>query len=677
MKIRYLPLIILLFAFQTVKAQTLVWDAHISMKNCVLVAPDTFQFEIWIATDTITTFTKKLQATQLGINFNIPWLNGGTPTSILYINNTALSAVGMQNHTPNMATPGHWRVAAQVELSAANATVIPSLSAGGIRYGTYRIINSVPFSTSINPNFNFQLVNAPGKTRTTCTAFIGTATSALVSTNLWTYTCNGNVIITQPSTITSVTCAFAQDTVCFGSGYLTPIIVGGTPPYFIGYTNGSSPFTYSNFYPGDSIPIIVNTPFSVVSIQYIQDSSLSLLLNINASDTIFIQPNTTVLDTISTCNSYTWPINGITYTTSGVYTYLQTTTLCPITHILNLSLQDTIYTKQNAVACDSFFWPQRNTTYYTTGIYFDTSTTALGCTQIDTLDLIINNAQINLLIDSACVDYVWYINNTIYTQSGIYIVQTAGSNGCPTSNILDLTMVPLPVVEILPGNDTVLCKSSSITLNSTNSALLYNLWYKNGIVLANSLSFVPPDSGTYVLYGKDYDFCFVTDTIHISYTGYSPIIVQNATLLTCTNTSGASNYQWTFNGNAVGTNDSVLNINSNGTYIIAVTDSLGCMVFDTIQVINLSLYDNDVQSFFSIYPNPTNKKVWIEIADNVSSEVHFQLQDLLGKVLWQVHSKNQKNFSIDLSEMSLSDGIYFIIGEQEQRVFKKKILLQQ
>jgi hypothetical protein len=90
------------------------------------------------------------------------------------------------------------------------------------------------------------------------------------------------------------------------------------------------------------------------------------------------------------CDSYTWPVNGQTYTTSGIYTDLSTNSLgCTHTETLNLTVFSSSSSSEDVISCDSIVW--NGETYTTTGLYFWTSVNALGCDSIATLNLTIDD----------------------------------------------------------------------------------------------------------------------------------------------------------------------------------------------------------------------------------------------------------------------------------------------
>ncbi len=144
------------------------------------------------------------------------------------------------------------------------------------------------------------------------------------------------------------------------------------------------------------------------------------------SDTLnlTITPNTTNTTVASACGSYTWSINGQTYNASGTYSHVVGCN----TEVLDLTITPATGSSATASACGSYDW--FGTTYTTSGTYYHT----VGCNS-DTLNLTITPATGNSETASACGSYDWF--GTTYTASGTYY----HSVGC-NSDTLNLTITP-------------------------------------------------------------------------------------------------------------------------------------------------------------------------------------------------------------------------------------------
>ena len=172
---------------------------------------------------------------------------------------------------------------------------------------------------------------------------------------------------------------------------------------------------------------------------------------------------------------YTW--YGESYSATGKYTYTEKyagTDIDSIQHILNLTVNPTVYTEETNTACDSYTW--NGETYTQSGDYTYTTVAANGCDSIVTLHLTINQTQYAEESVIACDSYAW--NGETYTASGDYVYTTVAANGCDSVVTLNLTILPeVPAITI----DTTICYGETYTWNGqTYSASgTYNITLQN------------------------------------------------------------------------------------------------------------------------------------------------------------------------------------------------------
>ncbi len=145
---------------------------------------------------------------------------------------------------------------------------------------------------------------------------------------------------------------------------------------------------------------------------------------------------------------YTW--YGESYSATGKYTYTEKyagTDIDSIQHILNLTVNPTVYTEEHITACDSYTW--NGETYTASGDYVYTTTAANGCDSIVTLHLTINNSERGATeYVTICYGETYTWNNQIYSASGTYNITLQNTNGCDSVVTLQLTVLPEAVTEI-------------------------------------------------------------------------------------------------------------------------------------------------------------------------------------------------------------------------------------
>lgn len=198
------------------------------------------------------------------------------------------------------------------------------------------------------------------------------------------------------------------------------------------------------------------------------DSIATLILTINAGDT--------VTETVSACDSYTWPANSTNYTTAGTYTTTLTNASgCDSVVTLNLTLNSATNSSETVSACDSYTWPANSASYTTSGTHTTTLTNAFGCDSVVTLNLTINSSSSTTETISACDSYTW--NGTTYSASGAYTYSTTNAAGCDSTATLNLSIhssttssEPVTACDSYTWNSTVYSASGTYTYSTTNAA---------------------------------------------------------------------------------------------------------------------------------------------------------------------------------------------------------------
>jgi gliding motility-associated-like protein len=178
---------------------------------------------------------------------------------------------------------------------------------------------------------------------------------------------------------------------------------------------------------------------------------------------LIITPSSTNTSPISACGSYTWVINGQTYTSSGIYS--GTTANC-VTQALNLTISPSTTNITPISACGSYTWINNGQTYSTSGIY---SGTTANCVT-ETLDLTITPSSTNSTIASACDSYVW--NGTTYSSSGVYTGTTAN---CVTESLI-LTINPSPLTSFAPSINLFTESPQLVAFSNTSVGAVTYSW---------------------------------------------------------------------------------------------------------------------------------------------------------------------------------------------------------
>ncbi len=364
------------------------------------------------------------------------------------------------------------------------------------------------------------------------------------------------------------------------------------------------------------------------------DSIITLNLTVNNSHTI--------MDTVTACNSYLWPIDSNIYTTSGIYMDSNINSVgCDSTHILNLTINNSNTGLYTITACDSFIWIDGITYTTNNNTATHTLTNSVGCDSVVTLNLTINNSNTGTDLVIACDSLIW-IDGITYTASNTTATHTLTNTvGCDSVVSLNLT-----INNSNSGTDIMTaCKTytwiDGNTYTSSNNTATHTLTNSGGCDSIVTLN-------------------LTIDTVDVSLTTTDPSIMANA--------SGAS-YQWLDCNN----NYSVISgatvqsytATANGDYAVEITqnnctDTSLCVTISTV-----GISENPVFKGVSIYPNPTQDIVNINLGDlrNVSIKV-FNVQNQL------IYHKENINTLIYQFVLKEAPGVYFIelnaAGEKQQ-----------
>jgi hypothetical protein len=176
--------------------------------------------------------------------------------------------------------------------------------------------------------------------------------------------------------------------------------------------------------------------------------------------------------TVAACDTYTWTDgDGETYTNSGVYTYNYTNSdNCNGTKNLILTINNNSSTAFSATACDTYTWNEQE--YNATGVYTFAYNDANNCPSVDTLTLTINNSTTSEESAVNCSYYNWH--GETYTTSGDYNYVSTNTNGCPDTVTLHLTINNPVTVTI----DTTVC----------DNFMWNNIRYENSDVITHSFT---------------------------------------------------------------------------------------------------------------------------------------------------------------------------------------------
>jgi Secretion system C-terminal sorting domain len=245
-------------------------------------------------------------------------------------------------------------------------------------------------------------------------------------------------------------------------------------------------------------------------------------------------------------SSYTWSVTGQTYTTAGDYTQTSTNgDNCTHTKVLRLAFGTSTTHAITETACDSFRWTLNDTKYTESGIYTHT----VGC-HIETLNLTIKKSTEHTVYHTECSrSYVWAVNNEKYLNSGDYKVESLNAAGCKHTEILILQFGQPTFVEDVK----TACESYT--------------WFRNNQTYT--------ESGTYENEVVNNSGCTETQTLRLTINKSS----SNTTIAAACGT-----YKWSYNGETY---------NQTGRYSVFSYNNSGC---EHVEILDLTINNPTTES---------------------------------------------------------------------------------
>ncbi len=229
-----------------------------------------------------------------------------------------------------------------------------------------------------------------------------------------------------------------------------------------------------------------------------------------------------------------------------------------------------------------------------TGTYSVVVTDGNGCTGSDDIDVTIHGLPLvtlgpdvtqcagTVVLDAgnSGSSFLWSTTETTQTISvsagGTYSVVVTDVNGCTGNDAIDVTINPLPVVNL--GPDVVQC-GGSVTLDAQNAGSTY-LWSTGATTQTINVII----SGTYTVTVTDANGCSNTDavdvTIHTLPTvDLGPDVTQCAGTVTIDAGTPGATYSW-----STGATTQQITVSTSGNYSVVITDANGCTANDNIDI---------------------------------------------------------------------------------------------
>jgi hypothetical protein len=268
----------------------------------------------------------------------------------------------------------------------------------------------------------------------------------------------------------------------------------------------------------------------------------------------------------------------------------------------------------------------------------------------NTVTVNVNNSTSGSLTQTACDSYI--LNAQTYTTSGTYVQTLTNAAGCDSTLTLNLTIT----------NST----SSSSTVTACGSYTLNSTTYTATAVYTQT---VTNAAG-----------CDSIITLDLTVNNVDVSVTANANDLTAGASSAA--YVWLDCDNSyapiAGETNQTFSATMDGNYAVSVTEN-GCT--DTSACVNVTgtgITRPITENNLSVYPNPANSSVTVELNTASAQNAEVSLVNAAGQIVFSERvilaaGKNARNYNLQ----QFARGVYTVRITTKESVIIKKVVLNQ
>ena len=278
------------------------------------------------------------------------------------------------------------------------------------------------------------------------------------------------------------------------------------------------------------------------------------------------------------------------------------------------------------------------------------------------------------------VSYEWNNGKTTKSitvnQRGTYFVTITDEQGCKASSKdVIINVFSVPEITISTATKYPVCEGEKVRLRATIGFKEY--YWSNG---ATGISTEVSEAGPIAVIGITSNGCSDTSDIFNLYflpVPAKPDIYLDGPVLKTS--SSASAYQWYLNGNPIqGAISNEHKPGSNGKYQVAVFGENGCSTLSDEFSFTTGIDDLSAsESFIKTTPNPSDGVFYLEISDNICSDITLEITNLIGNKVFSSIIKNSGHKSQQKLDLRmLPSGVYLAIFNCGGKSFIQKIIIK-
>jgi gliding motility-associated-like protein len=307
---------------------------------------------------------------------------------------------------------------------------------------------------------------------------------------------------------------------------------------------------------------------------------------------------------------------------------------------------DNLLTREDSVLlCHNSSFRYRNKTYFPGQIILDTLPASLSCDTLLRIHLIPSDLNLTKVTRPLCLNENFIYKNKSFPPGTLIRDTLHASSGCDTLLELWLQPLPLPSVRIL--GDTLICEGGSALLRTSASGSL--LWSTG-----DTTSSILAGPGLYTLTVTDRNLCSDKAVFEVrqapplilSVDPFHPLCIDDfGQIILHSDSAAFPPVRFFLNGQSEPSG--IFNQLSPGSYVVAITDALGCSRSDTVVILPPPEFEVEVTD-------------QITIDAGASVLVHYAIQK---GSLTDIHIDPSEGISVENGSLRIqatSDRVYTI-----------------
>ncbi len=282
-----------------------------------------------------------------------------------------------------------------------------------------------------------------------------------------------------------------------------------------------------------------------------------------------------------------------------------------------------------------------------------------------------DSVQLSLIGDFA--NFKWSNEDTNQTitiySSGSYYATVTDKDGCSArSEVINVSMKQVPTFQISATNNGSFCGQDSIQLTLPLGVKNY-LWNTGETVRRIWVK----NEGKYYATAEVNNGCQLFSDIMEVRKGEVPSKPKLEQFGNTLVTDSGYTYKWYRNGNTMIAGDTnAIEITQNGDYQVEIFNEFSCSSLSDVISVITSVNDISAKSIL-IAPNPTDD--FIDISGNsLAGRAIIQLKNLNGQTLLSSEIDFSLNFKHRLDLINLPIGVYFLVVENQGKIYFEKII---